>query len=58
MFKSQFGPQLPNNSIGFFKGAEEVPLYSSDVNYPDYQEAYFYYLFGVSEMGSYGVIDF
>jgi hypothetical protein len=44
--------------FGFFKGANEVPLYSSDVCYPEYQEAYFYYLFGVVEMDCYGVIDF
>lgn len=35
-----------------------MPLYSSDVNYPDYQEAFFYYLFGVNEMDCYGIIDF
>jgi Xaa-Pro dipeptidase len=58
MFKDKMGADLPANSIGFFKGASEVPLYSSDVNYPEYQEAFFYYLFGVSEMDCYGVIDF
>ncbi len=31
---------------------------SSDFNYPEYQESYFYYLFGVTEMDCYGVIDF
>ena len=35
-----------------------MPIYSSDVNYPEYQEAFFYYLFGVPEMDCYGVIDF
>ena len=35
-----------------------MPLYSSDVCYPEYQEAYFYYLFGVVEMDCYGIIDF
>ena len=30
--------------IGFFKGASEVPMYSGDVPYPEYQEAFFYYL--------------
>ena len=44
--------------VAFFKGANEVPLYSSDVAYPEYQEAFFYYLFGVVEMDCYGMIDF
>lgn len=52
------GDNLPNNAVGFFKGASEVPIYSSDVCYPEYQEAFFYYLFGVSEMDCYGAIDF
>ena len=58
MFKEAMGPNLPKNAVGFFKGASEVPLYSSDVTYPEYQEAFFYYLFGVVEMDAYGVIDF
>jgi hypothetical protein len=33
-------------------------LYSSDVAYPEYQEAFFYYLFGATEMDCFGVIDF
>mmetsp|Transcript_1873 Transcript_1873/g.2329 ORF Transcript_1873/g.2329 Transcript_1873/m.2329 type:complete len:89 (+) Transcript_1873:171-437(+) len=45
-------------SIAVFKGSSEVPLYSSDVAYPEYQEAFFYYLFGAVEMDCYGVIDF
>jgi Xaa-Pro dipeptidase len=49
---------VPKNSVGFFKGASEVPIYSSDVCYPEYQEAFFYYLFGVAYMDCYGVIDF
>lgn len=52
------GDKLPKNAVGFFKGASEVPIYSSDVCYPEYQEAFFYYVFGVSEMDCYGVIDF
>jgi Xaa-Pro dipeptidase len=32
-------------------------MYSSDVAYPEYQEAFFYYLFGVTEMDSYAIID-
>ena len=58
MFKERMGDSLPKNAVGFFKGASEVPMYSSDVSYPEYQEAYFYYLFGVAEMDAYGVIDF
>lgn len=45
-------------AIGFFQGASEVPLYSSDVAYPEYQEAFFYYLFGVTEMDCFAVVDF
>ena len=33
-------------------------MYSGDVPYPEYQEAYFYYLFGATEMDCYGIIDF
>lgn len=44
--------------IGFFKGASEVPMYSGDVPYPEYQEAFFYYLFGANDMDCYGIIDF
>jgi Xaa-Pro dipeptidase len=58
MFKESQGANLPKNAIGLFKGANEVPLYSSDVSYPEYQEAFFYYLFGVTEMDSYALIDF
>ena len=58
MFKEALGAQLPAKPIGFFKGASEVPHYSSDCAYPEYQEAYFYYLFGATEMDCYGVIDF
>jgi hypothetical protein len=46
MFKEAAKDGLPKNACGFFKGASEVPMYSSDVAYPEYQEAYFYYLFG------------
>ena len=35
-----------------------MPLYSSDVAYPEYQEAFFYYLFGAVEMDCFGIIDF
>ena len=58
MFKESQGADLPKNAIGVFKGANEVPLYSSDVSYPEYQEAFFYYLFGVTEMDSYALVDF
>jgi len=27
---------LSAKSVGFFKGAKEVPMYSSDFNYPEY----------------------
>lgn len=58
MFKDKLGDSLAPGSLGFFKGANEVPLYSSDFIYPEYQEASFYYLFGAVEMDCYGVIDF
>jgi len=57
LFKEKMG-NPESKRFGFFKGANEVPLYSSDVCYPEYQEAYFYYLFGVVEMDCYGIIDF
>ncbi len=44
--------------FAFFRGASEVPLYSSDVCYLEYQEAPFYYLFGVHEIDCYAIIDF
>ena len=44
--------------LAFFKGSNENPLYHSDVNYPDYQEAFFYYLFGAVENDCFGLIDF
>ena len=58
LFKEQVQVSDEQKVIGFFKGNSEVPLYSSDVSYPSYQEAFFYYLFGVIEMDCYGVIDF
>ena len=36
MFKKALGSDFPKNSVGFFKGVSEVPLYSSDVCYPEY----------------------
>ena len=35
-----------------------MPIHATDVSYPSYQEAYFYYLFGVIEMDCYGLLDF
>jgi len=58
MFKEAKGADLPKNAVALFQGASEVPMYSSDVAYPEYQEAFFYYLFGVTEMDSFAVIDF
>ena len=58
MFKQKLGDNFIPGSVGFFKGASEVPLYSSDFIYPEYQEAFFYYLFGAVEMDCYGLIDF
>jgi len=54
--KAKIGQE--KKAIAFFKGANEVPLYSSDVSYPSYQEAFFYYVFGAIEMDLYGVLDF
>jgi hypothetical protein len=58
LFKEKVGQSLPAKAIAFFKGINEVPIYSSDVSYPSYQEAFFYYLFGVAEVDCYGIIDF
>ena len=57
MFK-EANQEKAHDAVGFFQGASEVPLYSSDVCYPEYQEAFFYYLFGAHEMDCFGVIDF
>jgi hypothetical protein len=46
-----------DGDFALFKGASEVPIYSSDICYPEYQEAYFYYLTGVVEMDCYLVAD-
>ena len=43
--------------FALLRGASEVPLYNSDVSYPEYQEAFFYYLFGAVEMDCYGLLD-
>ena len=32
-------------------------MQQSDVNYPEYQESFFYYLFGAVEMDCYGLMD-
>ena len=29
-------PKTEGQAVGFFKGASEVPIYSSDVSYPEY----------------------
>lgn len=58
MFKEASKDGLPKNACGFFKGGSEVPMYSSDCAYPEYQEAFFYYLFGCPQMDCYGVINF
>ena len=33
--------------LAFFKGASEIPIFSTDMNYPELQESFFYYIFGV-----------
>ena len=58
LFQKQVECSAEKKAFGFFKGANPVPLYSSDVDYPEYQEAFFYYLFGVHEMDCYGIMDF
>jgi len=57
LFKEEIG-DTASKGIALLQGASEVPLYSSDVCYPEYQEAFFYYLFGATEMDCVGVIDF
>jgi hypothetical protein len=36
LFKSEIGEVVANKGIALLKGASEVPLYSSDVCYPEY----------------------
>jgi len=49
--------QTEKGDFALFRGASEVPMYSSDIHYPEYQEAYFYYLTGVVEMDCYLIVD-
>ena len=58
LFKERIQVDEQNKAVAVFKGASEVPLYSSDVSYPSYQEAFFYYVFGAIEMDLYGLVDF
>jgi hypothetical protein len=48
---------VKEGDFAVFKGASEVPIYSSDICYPEYQEAFFYYLTGVEEMDCYLIVD-
>ena len=57
LFKQKVKCDSDNHAVALFKGASEVPHYSSDCGYPEYQEAYIYYLFGVTEMDCYGFLD-
>jgi hypothetical protein len=36
LFKAEVGETAANKGIAVFKGATEMPLYSSDVCYPEY----------------------
>jgi len=45
------------DGICFFKGKEDIPIDSTDVEYDVRQESFFYYLFGVQEIGCYAAID-
>jgi Xaa-Pro dipeptidase len=57
--KGKLGSTLPSNSLALFKGSVDIPIaFSTDVNYPEYQESYFYYLFGVTEVDCFGILDF
>lgn len=49
--------QTKEGDFALFRGASEVPIYSSDICYPEYQEAYFYYLTGVEEMDCHLIVD-
>lgn len=43
--------------ICLFKGKEEMPIDSTDIEYEVKQESFFYYLFGVQETGCHAAID-
>ena len=51
----------PDNSysegICLFKGKDEMPIDSTDIEYEVKQESFFYYLFGVQETGCHAAID-
>ena len=56
--KETLKDSLAPKSVALFRGSSEVPIYNSDVNYPEYQEGNFYYLFGATQMDCYGLLDF
>ena len=44
------------NQVALFKGRQPMHINATDMTYPSYQCASFFYLFGVEEVGCYGVI--
>jgi len=55
-FKSTY-PEIPQNSIVFFKGEITRPIHDSDCDLYSDQEANFFYLFGATEPNLYGIIE-
>jgi len=49
--------QVEPSSIVILKGGENVPHYSTDIDYLFIQDPYFYWLFGVTDPDYYGIID-
>jgi len=58
-FFKAFKQQVPDHgkALLLFKGKEEIPIDSTDIEYTVKQESFFYYLFGVHETGCSAAID-
>ena len=58
-FIKSFRETVPSHqkALLVFKGKDELPIDSTDIDYEIKQESFFYYLFGVQEPGCSAVID-
>lgn len=58
-FMKAFKEQVPDHdkSLLLFKGKDDIPVDSTDIEYEVKQESFFYYLFGVQETGCTAAID-
>jgi Xaa-Pro dipeptidase len=58
-FFKMFKSQVPEHqkSLLLFKGKDDLPIDSTDIDYEVKQESFFYYLFGVQETGCSAAVD-